>query len=455
MMLLLLGPGASSAGMPESIESQVQERIESRVADQVESRVEERVRDRVDEAVGRRVLSAVEPSPAGLSGPGSQQPPQTLFEAAVNNAGERVERGAWVALLPEEQVDELRDWGFTIQRQHHLPALGLALVRVEADGERALVDVARELSRRLPEAVLDYNHLYTPNSVETDADTCERGPMGPSPLPGFEDGAWGQRPRVGLIDSALDENHPAFRQARITSRDFVDTDSKRPRGHGTAVASILVGGEDARPGVLPTASLHAASVLFEARNGTVAASVEGVLRALDWLHGEGVPVINVSLTGPANALLQRGVESVSEAGRTVVAAVGNNGPDGAPLYPAAYESVVGVTAVDACRNAFMFANRGEHVAFSALGVDVPVATEGGGYATDTGTSLAAPYVAGVIAALKHGGASTDDAVAALRGAAVDLGDTGTDPVYGHGLIGPSLHLVLGHLPASEGHVQHQ
>jgi subtilisin family serine protease len=123
-------------------------------------------------------------------------------------------------------------------------------------------------------------------------------------------------------------------------------------------------------------------------------------------------------------------------GVLVVAAVGNNGPAGEPLYPAAYESVVAVTAVDSANRIYRYANRGHHVTFAAPGVRIRIADADGGYDNETGTSMAAPYAAAVIArsVAAHIAPRIEDVLATLKAAAIDLGDKDFDRVYGYGLI---------------------
>jgi subtilisin family serine protease len=106
------------------------------------------------------------------------------------------------------------------------------------------------------------------------------------------------------------------------------------------------------------------------------------------------------------------------------------------MYPAAYESVIGVTAVDRRNKIFRYANRGEQVAFAARGVDVKVADSlSGGWRIESGTSMASPHIAVVIAQLRRSTAIRPDAVKSwLIANAEDLGRKGFDPVYGHGLI---------------------
>ena len=117
-------------------------------------------------------------------------------------------------------------------------------------------------------------------------------------------------------------------------------------------------------------------------------------------HGscrEKVPVINVSLVGPPNRVLEGVVQRVIAGGHIVVAAVGNDGPAAAPLYPAAWPGVVGVTGVDARRRVLVEAERGAQVKFAAPGAQMAAAKSPSGYTLVRGTSFAAPIVAGLLA----------------------------------------------------------
>ena len=95
--------------------------------------------------------------------------------------------------------------------------------------------------------------------------------------------------------------------------------------------------------------------------------MDAVAEALSWLVREHVPVINVSLVGPPNVMLENVVRLVIARGYVIVAAVGNDGPAAPPLYPASYPDVVGVTAVDAHERALLEACRGRQVKFCCAG----------------------------------------------------------------------------------------
>jgi subtilisin family serine protease len=192
------------------------------------------------------------------------------------------------------------------------------------------------------------------------------------------------------------------------------------------VASLLV----AQAG----ADLYAADVYCGAAAG---AAVDAIAAALEWLDQEQVPVINVSLVGPRNALLERIVGALTARGHLIVAAVGNDGPAAPPLYPAAYAGVVGVTAVDAKRRVLLEAERGPQVMFAARGADLMAANLDHGYSAVRGTSFAAPTVAALLARsladLDPHAAGT--ALQALAQSAIDLGPRGRDLTYGFGLVG--------------------
>jgi subtilisin family serine protease len=160
---------------------------------------------------------------------------------------------------------------------------------------------------------------------------------------------------------------------------------------------------------------------------------------LAWLAGKKTPVINVSLVGPPNNALEAAVKALQARGHVLVAAVGNDGPAAAPLYPASYPGVFAVTGVDARSRVLPEAGRGLHVDFAAPGSDMAAAAPDG-YATVRGTSFAAPVVAGLIARRMSlpDPAQAARAADALAREAIDLGARGPDKIYGRGLVGADL-----------------
>jgi subtilisin family serine protease len=150
-----------------------------------------------------------------------------------------------------------------------------------------------------------------------------------------------------------------------------------------------------------------------------------------------VRVINLSLAGPPNAVLSRTVAELQDQLEIVlVAAAGNAGPQAEPLYPAAYDGVIAVTAIDRSGEVYRRAGRGAHIDLAAPGVDVWTAASISGGRPKTGTSYAAPFVtAAAVLVLEETPAMIPVEVAeTLTAQASNLGPAGWDEVYGYGLL---------------------
>jgi subtilisin family serine protease len=117
----------------------------------------------------------------------------------------------------------------------------------------------------------------------------------------------------------------------------------------------------------------------------------------------------------------------------LLAAAGNGGPVAEPMYPAAYDTVVAVTAVDVGGQVFRLANRGAYLDLSAPGVGMLHARAGGGYTASSGTSFAVPFAATAAARLRHLQPGQDVRQLLIR-SAEDLGPPGRDEIYGYGLL---------------------
>ncbi len=334
----------------------------------------------------------------------------------------------WIALLTPEQMPALQAANVQIVSRRTLSATGLVLVRVVVSDQDNNPARAEALLRSLGATAADRNHIYDErNGPSPDLE--------PAPAP---QGAGGGKAVIGLIDTALVRKHSAFVRANITERDFVESSNARPTAHGTAIASVLIGNERDHKGLLPGARLAAASVFYQGESGATGATTSALVAALDWMSAEGVQVVNMSLAGPPNQVLGAMIETLSKRGMIVVAAVGNDGPSARPLYPAAFEPVVAVTAVDKQKRIYRWANQGPQVDFAAWGVSTPVARAKGGYGEDSGTSFAAPVVAAAIAQqLARGTGTGSAAVQALIARVEDLGGPGRDNTYGYGLVKPA------------------
>ncbi|MGQ3075940.1 MAG: S8 family serine peptidase [Ferrovibrionaceae bacterium] len=347
--------------------------------------------------------------------------------------GEPVRRRELVLVSPTEAgLAAAQALGLVVLREEAWPELELREVVMRVPAGLATAEALERLRAAQPELQVDFNHLYARSG---DVATGEGGAVRQTgPI------------RVGLIDGGVDRRHDALRRAGGGS--WGCGGKPVPGEHGTAVASLLVGRDRGFAGAATKAELFAADVYCDQPDG---GSAEQVVRALAWMARERVAVVNVSLVGPQNRLLEQGVAALVKRGHLLVAAVGNDGPAAPPLYPAAYAGVVGVTGVNLNRRVLPEAAQGRHVMWAAPGADMAVARSGGGYGVARGTSFAAPLVAGLLAAALR----EPDAVRAgvvvgqLAASAVDLGAPGQDPVYGRGLLAEDLRVVPEQLQARQ------
>ena len=344
--------------------------------------------------------------------------------------GAPIVRSEVVALSPSPAaLESARAEGFNVGRTRTLEGLDATIVVLQAPRGMSTRRALQRLRQLDPGGVYDFNHVYLDSGVLAD------GAAEPHAANSVPPGSPVRGVRVGLIDGGVQRNHPVFRDVSIHEHGCAG--GNVPSAHGTAVASLLVGHADHFSGVAVGAELYSADVYCGLATG---GAVDAVADAFAWMSRERVPVINISLVGPANGLLEQLVRLVTVRGHIVVAAVGNDGPGAPPLYPAAYPAVIAVTGVDAHRRVLIEACRGSHVDFAAPGADMAAAGLEAEFSLVRGTSFAAPIAAGLFARelTEVDRARADAAVAALTSQAIDLGTRGPDKVYGNGLVGDSL-----------------
>lgn len=250
--------------------------------------------------------------------------------------------------------------------------------------------------------------------------------------------------RVGIIDTGYDRTHPALRNRQIEPRDVAHAGkAKSPDWHGTGVLALLAGEpKSGTPGLVPDAKLYMADIFYADTDGAPASDTASLIEALDWLDKQKVSIINMSLTGPPDELLKQAILGLAGKGIMFVAAAGNDGPSAPPSYPAAYEPVLAVTAVDRNMKNYRYAGRGNHVDLSAPGVDIWTAMPHGEAGYHSGTSFAVPYVTAILAATYKGLARKTKKEFLKQATVIDLGETGRDPVYGNGLLVAPLSCVV-------------
>lgn len=287
----------------------------------------------------------------------------------------------------------------------------------------------------------------------------------------WSSGVTGTGVRVGSIDTGVDAGHPALSGRVVGWHDFVNG---RPgpyddNGHGTHTIGTMVGGATTGIplGVAPGAQVVVAKALDDDGVGTGS----DLLAAAEWISDpDGNPatadqpqVVNNSWSAAdANdPWFRELILTWRHLGIVPVFAAGNSGPDGTVGSPAGYPEAIAVGAVDAGGTIADFSSRGpvtwqnrdglgpaagtviRKPDIVAPGVDILSALPGG-YGSISGTSMAAPHVAGVAALLKqwNPSAGADQIAAALRDSATDLGPAGPDNVYGAGRIDAAGALAL-------------
>jgi hypothetical protein len=301
--------------------------------------------------------------------------------------------------------------------------LGFSITRVRGtSGVRAAV--LRDRLRRFGPGTFALNHVYRLAQQSADA-TNGLQALGWTDRP-----AWcGQGLRLGIVDTQVNLARLSSGGAPRVNRRFASGARSDPL-HGTTIAAFLVGAPNhGIDGVLPGAGLFAADA-FHATVGGAAAETLALIRALDWLAGQDVHAVNLSLTGPANTLLRRAVAALENLNIAVTAAAGNGGPLAGPTYPAAYPEVIGVTAVGADLRRYAQANRGKHVFIAGPGVGLE-SLDG---RLVTGTSFAVPFVTAAIADVLRDQTPLDIVKRKLSEQARDLGPPGPDDAFGHGLL---------------------
>ena len=379
--------------------------------------VEDQVAEIVSEATEERIEQAMEDLLDDI-------------ESRISEDSLRIQTDHWLVMAEEDVFIQLEEEGYLFDRVSELEGLGFLLAEVAAPASFDLSATRAGIYEVIggDRADVDLNHLYT---AGVQADESQLAGLPPRELLTLPNDLSDLTLRIGIIDSSVDQAHVAFLQSSITTRRFVDNQTP-PDVHGTAIASIIASNDPSALGLAPRAELFAAEVFDQTAEQGQFASTVSLIKALNWLVTQEVSVVNISLAGPPNRLLETALARVRERGVVAIAAAGNGGPMAQPMYPAAYPQVVAVTATDARGRAFRLANRGEYVDIAAPGVNIRHAQAGGGYVASSGTSYAVPFVTVAVARLFHLNIEPNVMLDALYAGTLDIGAPGRDQVYGYG-----------------------
>lgn len=321
---------------------------------------------------------------------------------------------------PADYLASLPELGLSIIEVTHLDGMDLMLyhLRIE-DGKHPFHARQAHLDRH-PEVIADVHHHFEQHATRKRNRRAKRKAKPNPDYTSRKASQWGAPAKgcgrgihVGIIDGGVDTGHAAFNGRDVTFRAFHRKgEIVAANDHGTAVASMLVGGTK-WGSLLPDAKLSAAGVFHKNRKGKPRASAKSILQGVNWLIKQKVQIINFSIGGSKNRLMQRAVEKADEMGIILIASAGNNGPfTKKKSYPAAYKPVIAIAASDPFDRVARFSSAGDYVEFTTPGVKIWTAVPGGGK-NMSGTSFSSPMFTGfTAAAMKYKGLADTETIRA-------------------------------------------
>ncbi|MDV7338228.1 S8 family serine peptidase [Terasakiella sp. A23] len=334
---------------------------------------------------------------------------------------------------PKDYVRHLGDLGLEVVEVHKLESVGETLYHLRITDGAHPYEGRDKHKEKFPDVLVDAHHLYEHQARKVDKSYTAR-----------KAAKWNKESRtcsngiqIGMIDGFVDTSHPAFNGTKITTKNFFYKGKQTANtGHGTAVASVMAG-HAPYSGVLPGAEIVAANVFHAGSKGKPIGGTISIMRAIDWLVSQNVPIINMSIGGSKNALIQRAIKHADEKGIIVVGSAGNSGPFSKKInYPSAYPSVIAITAVDRDNRNARFATAGKYIDFATPGVNIWTAHLKKGGKAMSGTSFAAPiFTAYAAAAMQHHKVkSTNDIKSYFKKYAKDTAEIGHDKYTGWGVV---------------------
>lgn len=304
--------------------------------------------------------------------------------------------------------------GLTLDKSSLDPALADTIVSIEKDRKVKWIEVAAPSLQAAPlpsfGSVMESIGRFTPTpggSVPASLGSIGAMAARPELTWGVQrlraPAAWqeteGRGVRVAIIDTGIDTTHPDLvgqvdgGYSAIT-RSEASGAYQDDNGHGTHVAGTVAALRDGKGvvGVAPQARLYAVKVLDADGSGNLSDVIDGIV----WAASNDMQVANMSLGAPfGSETMQRALRFAAGRGMIVVAAAGNSG--GSVGFPGAYPEAIAVAASDFQDKLAPFSSRGPEVDFIAPGVDIVSDKMGGGFVSYSGTSMAAPHVAGLAA----------------------------------------------------------
>jgi hypothetical protein len=253
---------------------------------------------------------------------------------------------------------------------------------------------------------------------------------------------------VAVVDTGVQAAHPDLVGQVLTGWNTITNTTASAddstMSHGTHVAGILAALANNSTGITgaaPGIKILPVKVLDSTGSGTWANVAAGII----WACDHGARVINLSLGGGADPVIEAAITDVStrvapQKPCLVIAAAGND--SGPVLYPAAYPQPIAVASVNESLRQSYFSNFGSEIDIAAPGSNIYSTVGTSTYGSMSGTSMATPYAAAEAALIMS--ANPTWTISQVRdqmtATATDLGLVGRDDIFGAGLISPSTAL---------------
>jgi subtilisin family serine protease len=227
-------------------------------------------------------------------------------------------------------------------------------------------------------------------------------------LVGYQTNMSNEPIKIGVLDSGINENHEDLQGKVLKEYNVINPGEPvdDDYGHGTAIAGIITANDNdvGIVGVVQDVVLYDIKVLNDEGKG----NVEDLITAIKWCMEEQVDIINISFGFQSkNNELEEIIQEAVSQGIIFVAASGNN--YGLKTdYPAKYENVISVTAVNEEKKESNLYSSEEKVDYAMPGVSILTTSKDGGYEIHSGTSMATAYMTGIVSSYLKDYKSTDD-----------------------------------------------
>lgn len=248
----------------------------------------------------------------------------------------------------------------------------------------------------------------------------------------------GKGVKVAILDTGISA-HSDLKIAGGVSLVKYTSSYTDDNGHGTFVAGVI-GAQDNGKGLIgeaPDASIYAVKILDTQGNG----STEDLASGINWAIQNKMDIVNMSIAFPQDSpVVEQMLQTAHDQGILLIAAAGNKGTANTTQdtieFPAKSSYVMAVTAVDDNLERASFSATGAEADVAAPGANIVSTSTNGRYELRDGTSVAAPFVAGLAATLKQAypQLTNDQLRHLIEVNSIDLGTAGRDDLYGYGMI---------------------